>query len=418
MKWVGWISFFLVVIGLAVGGFFLASSFNRDTFLFKEVELLDYNDYTLNDFVEQDVVCKNEKCTFKDKDVIFTISEVKELGPQDVTLKLEYEGENFEKTFHVDVVDKKEPEIILNETAIIVDLNEKIDVASYIVEVKDNYDTLNVDDIEIENNVDLKNPGDYEIVYTIKDSSGNIGKSILKVKVKGDREVTSSKDDKKEEVVKEKIALNYSVSGLFSDSGTLLQGKTQSLVNKDIEIGWDSTFKVKASIDAKGKVGLIVSNKEITGNELEAFNGALPQIDAKEVKTNETASFEYTFNKEGTYYVSVIAWDEDNQVVVKKDFCLHLSVPDEVKDMKITTEDKGSYLVIDCDYIGGGDNTYYFIVAITDSDDPKAGSEEMIVTEDNEIRLYYTSGYYYNLAGMLVTENEDLVMMKTLKVQK
>ena len=418
MKWVGWISFFLVVIGLAVGGFFLASSFNRDTFLFKEVELLDYNDYTLNDFVEQDVICKNEKCTFKDKDVIFTISEVKELGPQDVTLKLEYEGENFEKTFHVDVVDKKEPEIILNETAIIVDLNEKIDVASYITEVKDNYDTLNVDDIEIENNVDLKNPGDYEIVYTIKDSSGNIGKSILKVKVKGDREVTSSKDDKKEEVVKEKIALNYSVSGLFSDSGTLLQGKTQSLVNKDIEIGWDSTFKVKASIDAKGKVGLIVSNKEITGNELEAFNGALPQIDAKEVKTNETASFEYTFNKEGTYYVSVIVWNEDNQVVVKKDFCLHLSVPDEVKDMKITTEDKGSYLVIDCDYIGGGDNTYYFIVAITDSDDPKAGSEEIIVTEDNEIRLYYTSGYYYNLAGMLVTENEDLVMMKTLKVQK
>ena len=418
MKWVGWIGFFLVVIGLAVGGFFLASSFNRDTFLFKEVELLDYNDYTLNDFVEQDVICKNEKCTFKDKDVIFTISEVKELGPQDVTLKLEYEGENFEKTFHVDVVDKKEPEIILNEKAIIVDLNEKIDVASYITEVKDNYDTLNVDDIEIENNVDLKNPGDYEIVYTIKDSSGNIGKSILKVKVKGDREVTSSKDDKKEEVVKEKIALNYSVSGLFSDSGTLLQGKTQSLVNKDIEIGWDSTFKVKASIDAKGKVGLIVSNKEITGNELEVFNGALPQIDAKEVKTNETASFEYTFNKEGTYYVSVIAWDEDNQVVVKKDFCLHLSVPDEVKDMKITTEDKGSYLVIDCDYIGGGDNTYYFIVAITDSDDPKAGSEEIIVTEDNEIRLYYTSGYYYNLAGMLVTENEDLVMMKTLKVQK
>ena len=418
MKWVGWISFFLVVIGLAVGGFFLASSFNRDTFLFKEVELLDYNDYTLNDFVEQDVICKNEKCTFKDKDVIFTISEVKELGPQDVTLKLEYEGENFEKTFHVDVVDKKEPEIILNETAIIVDLNEKIDVASYITEVKDNYDTLNVDDIEIENNVDLKNPGDYEIVYTIKDSSGNIGKSILKVKVKGDREVASSKDDKKEEVVKEKIALNYSVSGLFSDSGTLLQGKTQSLVNKDIEIGWDSTFKVKASIDTKGKVGLIVSDKEISGNELEAFNGALPQIDAKEVKTNETASFEYTFNKEGTYYVSVIAWDEDNQVVVKKDFCLHLSVPDEVKDMKITTEDKGSYLVIDCDYIGGGDNTYYFIVAITDSDDPKAGNEEIIVTEDNEIRLYYTNGYYYNLAGMLVTENEDLVMMKTLKLQK
>ena len=209
MKWVGWIVFFLVIIGLAVGGFFLASSFDADTFEFKEVEILDYDDYTLNDFVKQDIICNDKACTFKDKDVIFTISEVKELGPQDVTWKLEYEGEKFEKTFHVDVVDKKNPEIVLNKSAIIVDLNEKIDTASYIAEVTDNYDTLSVDDIEIENNVDLKKAGDYEVVYTIQDSSGNIGKSVLKVKVKGEKEVISSSDDKKEEeVVEEKITVN------------------------------------------------------------------------------------------------------------------------------------------------------------------------------------------------------------------
>ena len=249
MKYVGWIIFFFAIIGLTVGGFFLVSRFSGDPFLFKEVEILDYDDFTIHDLVEQDVICNDLGCKFKDKDVIYTISEVKDLGKQDVTLKIEYDGEVFEKTFSVDIVDKKEPEIVLNESAIIVDLNEKIDTVSYIAEVKDNYDTLSVDDIEIENNVDLKNPGDYEVVYTIRDSSGNVGKSVLKVKVKGEREVVSSNDDKKEEVVEEKVTLNYDISGLFSDSGTLLQGKTQPLVNKNIEFGWDTTLKVTASID-------------------------------------------------------------------------------------------------------------------------------------------------------------------------
>lgn len=86
--------------------------------------------------------------------------------------------------------------------------------------------------------------------------------------------------------------------------------------------------------------------------------------------------------------------------------------------MKILTEDKGSYISIDCDYIGGKDNDYYFVAALTDSDDPKALEEEIIVNEDNEIRLYYTSGYYYDIAGMLFTEDGDLVKMETLKIQK
>ena len=150
---------------------------------------------------------------------------------------------------------------------------------------------------------------------------------------------------------------------------------------------------------------------------MSAFNGALPQASSKEVKVNESARFEYTFTEEGTYYVSVVAWDEDNNVILKKDFCLNLSISDEVKDMKITTEDKGSYLVIDCDYIGGGGHTYYFVAVLTDFDDPKALDEEIIVTEDNEIRLYYTEGYSYDIAGMLFTE-EDLVSMKTLTWKK
>ena len=48
-KWIGWIGFFLVIIGLIVGGIFLTSHFKGETFRFKEVEILDYNDFTLND---------------------------------------------------------------------------------------------------------------------------------------------------------------------------------------------------------------------------------------------------------------------------------------------------------------------------------------------------------------------------------
>ena len=266
MKWVGWIGFFLVIIGLAVGGFFLVSNFDRDTFEFREVEILNYNDFTLNDFVKQDVVCNDKGCKFKDKDVIYTISEVTEIGPQDITLKLEYEGEKFEKTFHVDVVDEVAPEIVLSDTAIIVDLNEKIDTASYITEVKDNYDTLDVENVSIEDNVDLKKAGDYEIVYTAQDSSGNVGKAILKVKVKGEKEVISSDNDT--QIEEKTTTLNYSVSGLFSDSGTLIQGKSQELSNKNIELGWDTTLKMTSKIDTSGTIRFIISKSKITGNEL------------------------------------------------------------------------------------------------------------------------------------------------------
>lgn len=298
-KYIGWTIFFLAIVGLAIGGYFIVANLDTETFQFKEVKTLDYNDFTLHDFVEQDIVCNDKACTFKDKDVIFTISEVKELGPQDVTLKLEYEGEKFEKTFHVDVVDKKNPEIVLNKSAIIVDLNEKIDTASYIAEVTDNYDTLSVDDIEIENNVDLKKAGDYEVVYTIQDSSGNVGKSVLKVKVKGEKEVISSSDDKKEEeVVEEKITLNYDVSGLFNDSGTLLQGKAQSLVNKNIELGWNNTLKITSKIDTSGTIRYIISKSKITGNELTPIGGkGFPVISGSKVSAGKEASFEYTFTE-------------------------------------------------------------------------------------------------------------------------
>ena len=419
MKYVGWIGFFLVIVGLAVGGFFLVSSFSGDTFEFKEVEILDYDDFTIQDLVEQDVVCNDKGCKFKDKDVIYTISEVKDLGKQDVTLKIEYEGEKFEKTFHVDVVDKKEPEIVLNESAIILDLNEKIDTASYIAEVKDNYDTLNVDDIEIENNVDLKNPGDYEVVYIIRDSSGNVGKSVLKVKVKGEREVVSSNDDKKEEIEdKKEVTWNYEISGLYDESGLLNQDRTKNSIQKNIEVGWDATFKISSEFQGSGNYAIktTVSRNKITGKEVNFSNTDLPRVSEKHLRGENSYQFEYTFQEEGTYYILIMARDVTNNITMEKEVILHLTSPSEVQDMKISTIDEGEYLMFEVEYIGGGDQNYYFVVVIADSDDPNF--EDALQESGDEIRLYYKKGYYYDILGSLVTEDGDIVLAKTITVQK
>ena len=419
MKYVGWIGFFLVIVGLAVGGFFLVSSFSGDTFEFKEVEILDYDDFTIQDLVEQDVVCNDKGCKFKDKDVIYTISEVKDLGKQDVTLKIEYEGEVFEKTFSVDIVDKKEPEIVLNESAIIVDLNEKIDTASYIAEVKDNYDTLNVDDIEIENNVDLKNPGDYEVVYIIRDSSGNVGKSVLKVKVKGEREVVSSNDDKKEEIEdKKEVTWNYEISGLYDESGLLNQDKTKNSIQKNIEVGWDATFKISSEFQGSGNYAIktTVSRNKITGKEVNFSNTDLPRVSEKHLRGENSYQFEYTFQEEGTYYILIMVRDVTNNITMEKEVILHLTSPSEVQDMKISTIDEGEYLTFEVEYIGGGDQNYYFVVVIADSDDPNF--EDALQESGDEIRLYYKKGYYYDILGSLVTEDGDIVLAKTITVQK
>ena len=419
MKYVGWIGFFLVIVGLAVGGFFLVSSFSGDTFEFKEVEILDYDDFTIQDLVEQDVVCNDKGCKFKDKDVIYTISEVKDLGKQDVTLKIEYEGEKFEKTFHVDVVDKKEPEIVLNESAIILDLNEKIDTASYIAEVKDNYDTLNVDDIEIENNVDLKNPGDYEVVYIIRDSSGNVGKSVLKVKVKGEREVVSSNDDKKEEIEdKKEVTWNYEISGLYDESGLLNQDRTKNSIQKNIEVGWDATFKISSEFQGSGNYAIktTVSRNKITGKEVNFSNTDLPRVSEKHLRGENSYQFEYTFQEEGTYYILIMVRDVTNNITMEKEVILHLTSPSEVQDMKISTIDEGEYLMFEVEYIGGGDQNYYFVVVIADSDDPNF--EDALQESGDEIRLYYKKGYYYDILGSLVTEDGDIVLAKTITVQK
>lgn len=414
-KYIGWAIFFLVVVGLAVGGYFIVANLDTETFQFKEVEILDYNDFTINDFVEQDIVCNTKGCKYRDKDVLYTLSEVKNLGKQDITLELEYEGETFKKTFQVDVVDRKSPEIKLSNSEIILKTDDTIDAASYITSVTDNYDNLNVEDIAIENNVDLTTPGDYEIIYSIKDTSGNTGTSTLKVKVKDTNTKTNNTKTEQTTItpkqeVASRLSWDYKMSGLFTDSGSLNQDNKTSSVEKNIEVGWDATLKLTSTTSNNASIRYVVSTKKIT-EPIITLNGS-PYVKTTEVSANNASTFEYTFTEEGTYYLLVTV--NSNGIKLEKEFILHLTVPDEVQDMRIIKKDYGSYLELGVEYIGGSE-PLYFVVLLQDTDDPNF--ENAFNEEDETVKLYYTKGYYYNLLGALVDEDGNIVMTKTLKIQ-
>ena len=417
-KYIGWTIFFLVVVGLAVGGYFIVSNLDTQAFQFKEVEILDYNDFTINDFVEQDIICNTKGCKYKDKDVQYTLSEVKKLGKQDITLELEYEGETFKKTFQVDVVDRKSPEIELSDSEIVLKTDDTIEAASYITSVNDNYDNLNVEDVAIENNVDLTTPGDYEIIYSIKDTSGNTGTSTLKVKVKDTNTKTSNTKTEqtttttpKQEVVEQKLSWDYKMSGLFTDSGSLNQDNPTSSIEKNIEVGWDATLKLTSTTSNNASIRYVISTKKIA-EPIITLNGS-PYVKTTEVSANNASTFEYTFTEEGTYYLLVTI--NSNGIKLEKEFILHLTVPEEVQDMRITQKDYGTFIELGVEYIGGSE-PLYFVVLLQDTNDPNF--ENAFNEMDETVKLYYHSGYYYNLLGTLVDEEGNIIIAKTLKIQK
>lgn len=58
----------------------------------------------------------------------------------------------------------------------------------------------------------------------------------------------------------------------------------------------------------------------------------------------------------------------------------------------------------------------YFDAAISDTNDPNI--EEAFVYENDEIRLYYTQGYSYEILGALFDESGNMILAKTITIQK
>lgn len=105
-----------------------------------------------------------------------------ELGEYKVRYELEVD-DNLEYIYRdIIVIDKTSPEITLKgDKTVYVILNGVYYEEGYVV--SDNYDTDLLDKVSVSGNVDTKNVGEYEIIYTVVDSSGNKGESVRKVYV-------------------------------------------------------------------------------------------------------------------------------------------------------------------------------------------------------------------------------------------
>ena len=144
---------------------------------------------------------------------------VNELGTYYVDYKLHYLGSVYNIRREVNVVDTTNPVIMLNGKEEIT-LNKDDEYTEYGVIAYDNYDKDITDKVVITNNVDTSTTGEYEVVYSISDSSNNLDKKIRKVIVVNNVNTPKEELNKLEQYIKDN---NLSVSvGYYN----LTNGKT------------------------------------------------------------------------------------------------------------------------------------------------------------------------------------------------
>lgn len=448
VKYVGFSLFFVVIIGLLIGGFFLVKNTGNEVFIYKEVSELTYGKIDINDFVEQQIDCNTKTCEFKRKKLNYTISEIDSLGPQEVLLTINYDSKEYVKTFNVNIVDKENPVITLTESAIILKVNDKFEAKEHIKEVSDNFDSLNIENITIDNPVDTKKVGEYEVTYSIADSSNNTGEAKLKVIVKEKNNITSS----------------TTTANKTTTSNSVPKTSTPPKVEEEIKIEYKPTnpttntpptseeqikeeFTWKLNISGAGTL-----NKNFTTNQTSSND-----IISYEADFNAKLDFKYTLTGSGKYqiFAEVIYEDESiykesedietneldfdlpiplgkfiiilkvKDTINNKEYSEELTVdaknPTSLKDIALEHENKGTYEAIALLIIGGNTNNMSMEYGITNSDDPRvldedADIEDILEYSGGNFKLKYQAGYTYEIA-VAVTEN-DKTVTKVITIKK
>jgi hypothetical protein len=97
------------------------------------------------------------------------------IGTYDITVYASDLSNNTSTYFtKVHIIDITSPNLILSVNKIYLNLDNPIEEEiSYIIDVYDNYDDLSIDDVLIQSNIKIDTIGQYELIYTIIDSSNN-----------------------------------------------------------------------------------------------------------------------------------------------------------------------------------------------------------------------------------------------------
>lgn len=108
---------------------------------------------------------------------------INKLGTYKSKFKYKYLFLNLSKAISVKVVDNEPPKYTSFDDKVEVYLNEEYDEKKYKCEYSDNYDSVNNIKISHKGEIDTSKVGDYYIVYTITDKSGNSTEKVRKVMV-------------------------------------------------------------------------------------------------------------------------------------------------------------------------------------------------------------------------------------------
>lgn len=454
VKYIGISLCFLIIIGLLVGGFFLLQKSSKEVFTYKSVTELPYGKIDIDDLVEQNITCKQDECEYHKKELTYTLSEINSLGTQDIVLTIKYEGQEYTKTFNVNIVDKESPLITLTDKAIILKVNESFEAKDYIKEVSDNFDNLSVENVTIDNPVNMKKSGEYEVIYTISDSSSNDATATLKVIVKDKnaqptisetkKSTQSSSTPKKEttptnlnyniainkpnsststpttppkEDIKEDVKVAFKWKMLITGSATLSKELNESNPNSKDSINLEANFTNKITIDfalfGNGNYQVTLEVLDENGKSLE-----------KETTTTTANTFNLPMPLEGLVGSSTLIIKikdlEINQEFTEELF-INITEPKTLKDVLIKHEDKSGYEAISVIVLGGNYQNMQMEYGFLDSNDPRVLDddtpiEDVIEDKGDYLKLKYQKGYYYTLA-FEVTEN-DKTITKTITIKK
>lgn len=126
------------------------------------------------------------KAFYNNKDLTKNIKKsghvnTKKLGKYKVSYTIKYKRIKKSLTQNVEVVDKTPPKLTLLGDELIIAKNKKIKDIGY--SAIDNYDGDITKKVKLKNSIDTKKPGEYNLVYEVKDSSGNKSSAKRKVTV-------------------------------------------------------------------------------------------------------------------------------------------------------------------------------------------------------------------------------------------
>ncbi|MGE5456648.1 MAG: immunoglobulin-like domain-containing protein [Ignavibacteriales bacterium] len=220
-----------------------------------------------------DVYENNFTATYKGEDVTADVTVTNNIyntriGKYQVTFTYKHDGNEYEVVKDIEIKDTTKPEITLNKgEEITVVLDNDYKEPGYTA--NDNYDGDITNKVEIKGKVDIAKEGDYELVYSVADSSGNKTKVTRKVIVSSKSPLTMSIKD-------------FSLDGLF----------TNVLLEESEDLGSAYTDDMIFAGDSMALYYVI--NKNIPGKRLWHKEGINPEtaltdtIYINHIETNKT----------------------------------------------------------------------------------------------------------------------------------